>query len=56
MIATSDAVVCSTFYADSYNEAFRSTLGEVNGSCVPAWLSQSNAFVDVATSWLKLAE
>ena len=51
---TSAAVVCSTLYADSYNEATRHTLGEVNGACVPAWLSLSDAFVDVKTEWLEI--
>jgi hypothetical protein len=52
--ATSEAVVCSTLYADSYNEATRQTLGEVNGACVPAWLSLSDAFEDVAVGWLEI--
>jgi hypothetical protein len=48
------AVVCSTLYADSYNEATRQSLGEVNGACVPAWLSLSEDFVDVKTEWLEI--
>ena len=52
--ATSVAVVCSTLYADSYNETTRQTLGEVNGACVPAWLSLSDAFQDVDVGWLDI--
>ena len=52
--ATSSAVVCSTLYADSYNEATRRTLGEVNGACVPAWLSVSDEFQDIEVNWLSI--
>ena len=52
--AVSSAVVCSTLYADSYNEATRRTLGELSGACVPAWLSVSDEFYDVESSWLHI--
>jgi hypothetical protein len=45
------AVVCSTLYADAYNEATRRSLGEVNGTCVPAWLSCSDEFTDLKVVW-----
>jgi hypothetical protein len=48
------ATVCSTLYADAYNEATGRRLGEIYGSCVPAWLSLSDQFEDVQTSWIKL--
>ena len=54
--ATSAAVVCSTLYADSYNQALRRSLGESNGICVPAWLSLSKEFDDVKVSWLKIRD
>jgi hypothetical protein len=50
----SQAVVCSTLYADAYNEATRRSLGEVSGICVPAWLSISDEFDDVRTEWLTI--
>jgi hypothetical protein len=50
--AASDAVVCSTLYADAYNEATRRTLGETCGVCVPAWLSVSEDFDDLEIRWL----
>jgi hypothetical protein len=49
---TTQAIVCSTLYADAYNEALRRSLGEVNGACVPAWLSASDEFVDVEAEWV----
>lgn len=48
------AVVCSTLCADSYNEALRRSLGEVNGTCVPAWLSASDEFDDVQCEWVSI--
>ena len=53
--STSKAVICSTLYADAYTEATRRTLGEISGVCVPAWLSVSDEFDDVATQWLGIA-
>ncbi len=50
----SDAVLCSTLYADAYNRATRRTLGEVSGICVPAWLNRSNDFDDIAVGWLSI--
>jgi hypothetical protein len=50
----SKAVICSTLYADSYNEATRRLLGEVSGVCVPAWLSGSDEFEDVQPEWLSI--
>jgi hypothetical protein len=50
----SKAVICSTLYADSYNEATRRLLGEVSGVCVPAWLSCSDEFEDVQPEWLSI--
>jgi hypothetical protein len=50
-----DAIVCSTLYADAYNEALRRSLGEVNGLCVPAWLSASDEFEDLDVPWTRLA-
>lgn len=49
--STSQAVVCSTLYSDSYNEATRRRLGEIGGACVPAWLSVSDEFEDVGATW-----
>jgi hypothetical protein len=51
---TTKAVVCSTLYADAYNEALRRSLGEVNGACVPAWLSASDEFQDVQAEWVSV--
>lgn len=51
--SVSDAVICSTLYADAYNETTRRSLGEIGGACVPAWLSVSDEFTDVQTRWLK---
>jgi hypothetical protein len=51
----SDGVVCSTLYADSFNQALRLSLGEDNGICVPAWFSATNDFVDVDVRWLQIA-
>jgi hypothetical protein len=50
----SKAVICSTLYADSYNEATRRVLGEVSGACVPAWLSVSDEFDDLQPEWLSI--
>lgn len=50
----SEAAICSSLYADSYNEATRRTLGEVGGVCVPAWLSGSDEFSDVACAWREI--
>jgi hypothetical protein len=50
---TSLAVICSTLYADAYNEAHGRRLGEVGGVCVPAWLSGTDEFFDVSVSWLE---
>lgn len=50
----SEAAICSSLYADSYNEATRRTPGEVGGVCVPAWLSGSDEFSDVACAWLEI--
>jgi hypothetical protein len=52
--STSSAVICSTLYADSYNEVTRRTLGEVSGVCVPAWLSVSGEFEDIQAEWSKI--
>jgi hypothetical protein len=51
---TGDALMCSTFYADAYNETTRRSLGEMNGVCVPAWLSQSDEFYDLPLRWLAM--
>ncbi|HTV49185.1 MAG TPA: hypothetical protein VMG59_12155 [Phycisphaerae bacterium] len=51
---TSRALICSTLYADSYNEAFNKNLGEKCGACLPAFLSLSEEFDDVEVSWLKI--
>ncbi|WP_338833679.1 hypothetical protein [Bradyrhizobium septentrionale] len=51
---TSAAIICSVLYADAYNEATRRSLGEVNGACVPAWLSGSDEFDDVKADWLTI--
>jgi len=53
---TSEAVICSTLLADSYNEVTRRTLGEVGGACVPAWISLSNEFEDVEVNWARMRE
>lgn len=53
--STSAAVICSTLYADSYNEATRRSLGETSGICVPAWLSASDEFSDVQAEWSQIA-
>jgi hypothetical protein len=50
----SSAVICSTLYADAYNEATRRCLGEVSGACVPAWLSLSDEFDDLLVNWLEI--
>jgi hypothetical protein len=52
----SEMVICSTLYADAYNEATRRSLGEINGICVPAWLSLSDEFKDVAVSWVGIKQ
>jgi hypothetical protein len=52
----SKAVICSTLYADSYNEATRRVLGEVSGVCVPAWLSISDEFDDLQPEWLSIGQ
>lgn len=49
-------LICSTLYADAYNEASGCRLGEVLGICVPAWLSVSDKFDDVNTCWLQIAD
>jgi hypothetical protein len=51
---TSAAVVCSTLIADAFNEATRRCLGEVSGVCVPAWLSVSDEFNDIAVEWVTI--
>lgn len=51
---TTQAVMCSTFYSDAFNEATGRRLSEMNGICVPAWLSLSNEFDDIETHWLKI--
>lgn len=51
---TGDAVVCSTLYADAYNETTRRSLGELNGVCFPAWLSQTDEFHDLPLQWLRI--
>jgi hypothetical protein len=51
---TTKAVMCSTFYSDAFNEATGRRLSEMNGICVPAWLSLSNEFEDVQTHWLQI--
>ena len=53
--STSAAVICSMLYADSYNEATRRCLGEINGVCVPAWLSVADEFEDIQAEWLKIS-
>jgi hypothetical protein len=50
----SAAILCSTLYADAFNEATRRTLGEISGICVPAWLSATGDFFDVDVGWLKI--
>jgi len=47
-----EAVICSTLYAEAYDEALRRRLGEIGGVCVPAWLSVSDEFDDVDVGWL----
>ena len=49
------ALVCSTLYADAHNRVTRHLLGESNGLCVPAYLSQAQELIEVETDWLKLA-
>jgi hypothetical protein len=51
---TKKAVVCSTLYAEAYSEATRRILGEVNGICVPAWLSAADDFLDIEVGWMKI--
>jgi hypothetical protein len=51
---TARAVICSTLYADSYNEATRYHLGELCGVCVPAWLSLCSEFSDIEVGWLQI--
>ena len=53
---TQSATICSTFYSDAFNEATGRRLSEVNGSCVPAWLSVSDEFEDVQTHWLRITQ
>lgn len=48
------AVICSTLYAEAYDEALRRRLGEIGGVCVPAWLSLSDEFDDLDVGWLRL--
>jgi hypothetical protein len=52
---TSKAAICSTLYADAHHEATRRRLGEIGGVCVPAWLSVSDEFSDVAVGWAQIA-
>ena len=52
--ATSEAVICSTLYAEAYNETLRRRLGEIGGVCVPAWLSISDEFADLDVGWLRI--
>lgn len=51
--STAEAVICSTLYAEAYDEALRRRLGEIGGVCVPAWLSVSDEFDDVDVGWLR---
>jgi hypothetical protein len=52
---TFKAAICSTLYADAHNEATRRRLGEIGGVCVPAWLSVSDEFDDVAVGWAQIS-
>lgn len=45
------ALICSTLYSQAFNLAFKHRLGEDNGICIPAYLSQSDEFEDVALAW-----
>jgi cell wall-associated NlpC family hydrolase len=50
-----NAVICSTLFADAYNEVTRRSLGEINGTCVPAWLSMSSDFQDLRIDWCAIS-
>jgi hypothetical protein len=50
----SEAVICSTLYADAYDEAIRRRLGEIGGVCVPAWLSITDEFHDIDVDWARI--
>ena len=47
-------LVCSTFYADVHNHVTRRLVGDINGICFPAYLSQCDGFSDVKLEWLRV--
>lgn len=49
------ALVCSTLYADAHGRVTRQLLGDSNGLCVPAFLSQSSDMRNVEADWLTVA-
>jgi hypothetical protein len=48
------ALICSTLYSDSHAMATERPLGEANGLCVPAFLSQCAVFTEVESAWLSI--
>jgi hypothetical protein len=48
------ALVCSTLYADAHNRVTRRLLGESNGLCVPAYLSQCRELDEINADWLRI--
>lgn len=49
------ALVCSTLYADAYTFQSKRVLGENNGYCTPAYLSQCTDFDDLDIRWRPIA-
>lgn len=48
------ALMCSTLYADSHNRVSDKDIGEKSGVCVPAYLSQCDAFTDIPLTWAQI--
>jgi len=48
------ALICSTLYSDAHAMATEKPLGEANGLCVPAFLSQCARFTEVESAWLSI--
>lgn len=47
-------LICSTLYADAHARTTSQMLGEVDGTCVPAYLSQSDRLQEVDSAWARI--
>jgi hypothetical protein len=49
-------IICSSLFADAHNYVTGITIAErTNGTCVPAFISQSEQLIDIPVQWARIA-